>query len=236
MNLLNKIIKMKINIQFLSFTIIYFYLFFPLVNNLKDNLNNINENNNINSSDNNNISVIEYLNQNDNYLQECKEENCPKKNGFCQTKNICQCYASYATFHSEKYDNDNPNYKNVTCNYKKKSHWIAFFLELLLPFGTGHYYSLRYSNAIFKFAVFVLSIILTILCTYKSKNNSSRKLVMFGEITKEYENFDETENKNSNLPTLLLCCVGCSYSILIFIDLFGFGLNIYSDGNGVALK
>lgn len=50
---------------------------------------------------------------------------------------ICQCYMGYSSYDIEV---QHINERNIYCCYKKKSQLTAFYLELFIGFGIGHFY------------------------------------------------------------------------------------------------
>jgi len=140
----------------------------------------------------------------------CGDYVCNLKHGVCVEENlnmICVCLDRYETFPL-----DNPE----KCNYKKKSKVKALLLELFITYGSGHFYTENYKLAIpkFLFWVFTYYAFIVLKAIHKGNENNKRfeKILKFCAII-----------------TLILMV------IWQMIDLFLFGLNIYSDGNGVEL-
>ena len=63
----------------------------------------------------------------------CNKYTCPKNRGTCNDKNECVCIKGYDTV-------DDLSKGDFYCNYRKKSKLIAFLLEFVISFGTGHFY------------------------------------------------------------------------------------------------
>ena len=65
---------------------------------------------------------------------DCSKSNCDN----CISSIVCQCPLGYAQKINEEVTTD-----KKSCQYKLKKQWIFFLLELLLPFGFGHFYAKR---------------------------------------------------------------------------------------------
>ena len=77
---------------------------------------------------------------------QCGNFLCDNKGGICVSENgIKKCVCG------KKYEYSG----NIKCSYEKKSKEISFILELFLPFGMGHLYSLRYVNFLIKGILFI---------------------------------------------------------------------------------
>ena len=63
----------------------------------------------------------------------CNKYTCPKSRGVCNEENECVCVKGYDTV-------DDLSRGDFYCNYKKRSKLIAFLLEFVLGFGSGHFY------------------------------------------------------------------------------------------------
>ena len=72
----------------------------------------------------------------------------------------CDCYKGYSSYDILVQKKDN----NVLCCYKKKGMLTAFFLELFISFGVGHFYLGNYIFACVKLCV-ELFLCVTIGCT-----------------------------------------------------------------------
>jgi len=123
----------------------------------------------------------------------------------------CTCLPEYDTF---------PVTSIIRCNYEKKMQKTAFLLELFLSYGSGHFYINNSKMAIpkflFWFTGYYLFIILRVI--YKQKE-------------------DEDPDKNTFATVSII--LGFIFLILMVIwqivDLVMFGLNKYTDGNGIDL-
>lgn len=146
----------------------------------------------------------------------CGKSKCIITQGYCKEKNSeknnydkeCVCFEEFGT---------TENSYNYECNYQKKSQLKAFLLELILSNGAGHFYLENYFLAISKLLVWVIIyysfIILRITCKSAEDNKKISFLIA---------------------AFALFFCIGMlSWQI---IDLVFFGLNKYSDGNGVELR
>jgi hypothetical protein len=135
---------------------------------------------------------------------------CSIAGGKCMGKytgTMCVCFQGYAT-----YPDGNP----IKCNYAKPSQEQAFFYELALPIGGGHFYSGRMSNAITKCIFFTIGIILVILIRLLSK---------------EDEEFSVSLINISALSFIFLIIM----MVWQIIDLYYFMLNYYLDGNNIYM-
>jgi hypothetical protein len=120
----------------------------------------------------------------------------------------CLCDDPYDTY---------PENNQTMCNYTKKSQLIAFFLELIVTFGAGHFYTLNLKYAIpkvlFWFMGYFFFITLRVINKKKEENHPTTLLVALGG---------------------LISC--CGMVIWQLVDIFMFALNKYSDGHGIDLK
>jgi hypothetical protein len=138
----------------------------------------------------------------------CTNNNCPPFQGIC-FENTCHCNHGFETLI------ENTNEPVIYCNYKLKSRFVAFFLELFFPFGAGHLYAENTLLAMIKFVSF--SMILFTCCG-----------VLFSIAL---------EDKNCGVK-----CFGMLFLLMIVfwgifetIDLVCYGLGIYKDGKGFTL-
>ena len=147
----------------------------------------------------------------------CGESKCVISQGFCKEKisgnnknnnRECVCFKEFGT-------TQNPY--QYECNYQKKSQLKAFLLELILSNGAGHFYLENYYFAIAKLLVWVFTyyffIVLRITC--KSAEDNKKISFFIGTLA-------------------LFFCIGMlSWQIL---DVVFFGLNKYTDGNGIEMR
>ena len=142
-------------------------------------------------------------------LTVCNQSNCPPTHGEC-IGNICVCKEKFMTVNNEKIKNN-----GIFCNYVLKSRFLAFLLEFFFPFGIGHFYSGNIILAIIKLALFILliSMCCSILCC--------------------------AAGKILNICSTIICIIVVLSLIgLVFMEIFdlvGYGLGIYTDGNGIAM-
>jgi len=141
----------------------------------------------------------------------CSTKNCQSPNGSCKDSNTCVCNSGYLYV---------PLYLNSSnasqyCFYSQKSQGISFILELFLVVGIGHFYTGRMLQGIFKL-IFVLFII---------SYDCGFKIIWRSQSLKTF--------KNLQIFSYVL------YFILLvwqMTDLCLYGLNKYTDGNGVPLQ
>ena len=83
------------------------------------------------------LSLFVFINPNDDETKKplviCNKYTCPKSRGICNEDNECVCVKGYDTI-------DDLSRGDFYCNYRKKSKLIAFLLEFVLGFGSGHFY------------------------------------------------------------------------------------------------
>jgi hypothetical protein len=147
-------------------------------------------------------------------LQETQRASSCTKDGDCINgtchDNVCVCTYGYSTYPPDSYP---------ACNYQLKHHKTAFFYELFLSFGAGHFYSERNLMGAFKLICFVLGILIICLIPITTKYLSERL--------------------NSDVLVITVSCAYYLYALGLafwFIyDLVMFGLNKYKDGNGQDL-
>ena len=130
----------------------------------------------------------------------------PKNRGFCNEENECICSKGYETV-------DDLVLGDFYCNYKKKSKLIAFLLEFVLGFGSGHFYMGKTTLATIK--MIYTSITCLLFCQY----HSIRKI---------------TELKRVAVPLERILLVGWAIWQILDGILISFGF--YKDGNGYELR
>ena len=147
----------------------------------------------------------------------------------------CVCDIGYITLN----DDD-----KVKCCYEQKLQKYALLLELL-PFGFGHYYAGRMINFWIKFifeVILLLSIIIFGFCYQnitKKRRNKGYEVLSDGSNKNDaiFNNTLRAQIDNNILISNALFYISCILLIVWQgIDLFLFGLNIYSDENSVELK
>ena len=89
----------------------------------------------------------------------CNKYTCPKNRGICNENNECICIKGYDTI-------DDLSRGDFYCNYRKKSKLIAFLLEFVLGFGSGHFYLGRTTLATIK--MIYTSLTCLIFCQFHS--------------------------------------------------------------------
>ena len=157
------------------------------------------------------FSLICYVNsvEEENYknpLTICNIYTCPKGRGVCNEENFCVCKEGYDTI-------DDLSRGDFYCNYKKKSKLIAFLLEFVLGFGSGHFYMGHTILATIKM------IFTTFTCLLFCQFNNIRKI---------------TEIKYIAVPMERVLIIG--WAIWQIVDGILIGFNIYKDGNGYELR
>lgn len=136
----------------------------------------------------------------------CNDSNCSNGYGEC-IDNQCLCAAGYTTIEGISNRADSLDFKY--CNYVYKYKDTALMYELVLPFGMGHLYALRYQNFLLKFLIF----------WYLSLSK-----VLFKKRIKLYSVLEKVDYFISFL-----------FAFLYVADYFGFTFNYYADGNGMPL-
>lgn len=136
----------------------------------------------------------------------CDFQNCPIGQGTC-FENECVCAIGFVSLtNSER-----------QCTYEAKDHTIAFFLEFFLPFGAGHFYTLKYFTGFIKLALFLF------MC-----------LFWCGDICGIRIRF-AINSKWDRIHISLVVINLLALVIMHLIDLICFGFNIYLDGNNVEM-
>jgi hypothetical protein len=136
-----------------------------------------------------------------------------------------RCAQGYVNYDDSK---DSRNVKN--CQYVQKKQITAFFLELFLWCGIGHFYSGRILIGIIKLIFFIsFFVIYGFLRRYASKEDDND---IFISVDDDSECLPEQVEK---LLGILFCIVCCGLFIWQVIDLVMFASNKYYDGNGVPL-
>ena len=133
---------------------------------------------------------------------------------------------------------------SIKCCYEQKLQKYAILLELL-PLGFGHYYSGRIINFGIKLTFQLIIILYMIIFSCCCKSFNKRK---------KYKGYDMLNNEgnkndfiyNNNLKAQIdstrmvtNAIYICSFIIMIIwqgLDIFLFGLNVYTDANSVELK
>jgi hypothetical protein len=143
-------------------------------------------------------------------LLSCGNNKCSKYNSVCllvEDSFSCVCNEGFTTY---------PETNNEKCNYSKKSQLTAFLLELFITYGAGHIYSENYKYGIPKLFFWLFSYYLFIALRMIVKNSE--------------------ENPSLSLIVVIAAFFFC-FGMLTWhiVDLVLYGMNIYSDGNGIDL-
>lgn len=140
----------------------------------------------------------------------CSNKTCYNPNGSCKDSNTCACNSGFLYVPLFLNSTDATQY----CFYSQKSQGVSFLLELFFIIGIGHFYTGRMLQGLFKllFVVFIISY------------DCGFKIIWRSQSFKTY--------KNLQLLSYVL------YFILLLwqmTDLCLYGLNKYTDGNGIPL-
>ena len=133
----------------------------------------------------------------------CTISNCDN----CITSNKCQCPSGYAQNPDEKVS---PDVKS--CQYKQKYQTVFFILELLLPFGAGHFYAGRILNGILKLAIVIIAICADVI------------------VKKILKTFSSEQNFNIAMYAIYFCLLAWQ-----MVDIVCIGINAYKDGKGISI-
>ena len=156
------------------------------------------------------FSSFSFIKSNDDETKKnlivCNKYTCPKNRGECNEENECVCIKGYDSV-------DDLSLGDFYCNYKKKSKLIAFLLEFVLGFGSGHFYMGKTVLATIK--MIYTSITCLLFCQY----HSIRKI---------------TELKRFAVPLERGLLVG--WAIWQILDGILISFNFYKDGNGYELR
>ena len=145
----------------------------------------------------------------------------------------CICDEGFIT----KDEND-----SIKCCYEQKLQKYAILLEIL-PLGFGHYYSGRIINFVIKLifqSIIILYMLFYSLCCQNF--DKIRKYRGYELLSNDSKKNDYINNLKSKIDTGRMVTVAiyiCTFIIMIIwqcLDIFLFGLNVYTDGNSVKLK
>ena len=145
----------------------------------------------------------------------------------------CICDEGFIT----KDEND-----SIKCCYEQKLQKYAILLEIL-PLGFGHYYSGRIINFVLKLifqSIIILYMLFYSLCCQNF--DKIRKYRGYELLSNDSKKNDYINNLKSKIDTGRMVTVAiyiCTFIIMIIwqcLDIFLFGLNVYTDGNSVKLK
>lgn len=159
----------------------------------------------------NTTNLTSYLTYYDLVSSPCSKQNCDSPNGDCKDSNTCMCNNGFLYVPSFLNNTNTTQY----CFYNQKNQGVSFLLELFFIIGIGHFYSGRILQGILKL-LFVLFIIIYD-CSFKIiwRSNS-------------FKTFKKLQIFSYVLYFFLL--------LTQMTDLCLYGLNKYSDGNGLPLK
>lgn len=137
----------------------------------------------------------------------CNVEICPPMQGVCY-EDKCICAYGFKTVAPQE---DEPLIK---CNYRQKSHMVAFFLEFFFPVGIGHLYAEKITLTLVKFSIFAVFFVGACgqLCCLNLKIN---KWIIF--------------------TSMLLLFDLVLWIALQIVDIICYVLNYYLDGNGIRM-
>lgn len=170
-------------------------------------LTNSQENTDINIIDSNSKNAIEITDFSCNYNYECE-------NGIC-LKNKCSCNYGIITV---KFNNNTSLSELKPCNYSLKKQSTAFFFELLLGFGIGHFYAERTTHGVLKFFAYILVFLF---------------IVYYPILVKKMHDADKIALLN--LSVILLFSMVILLFVLYVYDLAKFGSNSFKDGYGFEM-
>lgn len=140
--------------------------------------------------------------------------NCPPPN-FCKSNSICRCQTGFAHF---------PSDSQLVCSYKMKKQVVAFLLQFFLFHGAGQFYV---GNT--KYAV--PQLLLCLLCCCLPCISACMGMGM------NFKNKDNPDQR-SGLTVFLLgiyCLTTCTVFAWWLADIIIFGMNNFTDSNGIPL-
>lgn len=162
--------------------------------------------------------------------QACNMVNCQIGHGICYM-NVCHCATGFITF------NENTAAPiNSYCNYQQKSHMTAMLLEFFFPFGVGHFYAHNYTLGLIKLLL-ILSIICSLCCACCCAAGSAVHAANAEHAQTEADKNKQIEEGAKDCMKMGGMCI-CAGLLSIclgvwnLIDVFCYGFNIYTDGNG----
>ena len=111
----------------------------------------------------------------------------------------CECNSGYSSFDITDLKNEN---SRTLCCYKKKGLLTAFFLELFLGIGIGHFYLGNYIFGLIKLLVQIFLCVVVFCVAYFACTNEhsfqSNEINNNENINKNALNENKNENKNEN--------------------------------------
>ena len=158
------------------------------------------------------LSLKQFLAYKDYYeINICNAETCPYPS-LCISKTVCKCKNGF-------YDTnlDDNNYQNK-CNYKMKSSNTPFWVEIITNIGLGHMIIGNFKTGFFKF-FYMITTLSFFYYVCMSEKNSQKYLA-------------DTYHLIITIINFLLC-----FGVFIWwlVDAICFGINKYTDNNGIKL-
>lgn len=147
-----------------------------------------------------------------NTIKQCtSDRDCG--HGICDGNFVCNCNYGFIDF-----QDINGVYRR--CEYAQKSQLRAFLYELFFNFGAGHFYLNKPNIGFVKMGCFLFGLFL--ICLFP--------------LSIKYLN----EKFEGDFSVILFSCIYYYYAIGLAVwyiyDLVNFGLNNYSDSNGMPLR
>lgn len=139
----------------------------------------------------------------------CNKNTCVSAYGEC-VNDICLCAQGYTTVITTTNVNNLSDTDFTYCNYVYRYKDWAIYFEVVLPFGVGHFYALRYLHALFKFVLFWF------LSLNKVLFKKEIKSVLYMEKTVYWSMW--------------------IFGIFYVVDYCGYFFDYYTDGNGMILQ
>lgn len=149
----------------------------------------------------------------------------------------CICEEGYTDLDSSQY---------VKCCYKRKSQLIAFLLEFVLGFGVGHFYIGNNQIGFLKLfgcLTFCCSCCTIAFCFCYKEENPKRNISLEVQTLSVNVNLGNDNKISRTIQPLKIkifniIMLFSIYALLIWhcVDVVLFGLNLFNDGNGIALQ
>lgn len=139
----------------------------------------------------------------------CNRNNCNLPYGSCTDDNTCTCTNDYANYNSSK---------NFYCQYRRKKQLTSFMLEFFLSMGIGHLYCGKIVEGIIKLIIMIIPAVIGLILCFCNTMISKDTSTCVGLIT-----------------MIVFCTFLCTGLAWQLADVILFGLNKYTDGNGVSL-
>jgi hypothetical protein len=166
-------------------------------------------------------------------------ENCAIAS-YCDNDQACSangnCFIDIFNYYNKNFATKNKTFSSCKCNkawdsrendetkccYKKKFQSIAFGLELMVGFGSGHFYI---GNTIIAFVKLSCNFIVCFTFWLTTIVTCNKEV---------YNEVYELDRKGSKSICVLLTCISIFF-IWQIIDTILFGINFYKDSNGFKL-